>query len=496
MIDEVIEQTKIYLSSMPKSIRKKKGQFFTSKAVAEFMAGLFDISILNQEVDILDPGAGTGILTAAIVDRLNKDGRIKSIRLTCYETDETILAILRVNLEYLKENSRIKVVYRIITEDYLLSQSDDFESTLFSRKNPRKYDIVIGNPPYLRVLKDYAAAIAMPSVVYGAPNLYFLFAAMSLFNLKKNHEMVYIIPRSWTSGAYFKAFREFFLREGKLAHIHLFVSRDSVFDQEEVLQETMIIKVKKTRNPPNYVSLTSTRTSSDFDRKTEIHINYNDIVSGKDLYVYLPTNEREISIIRKVNKYTQTFPEEGIRMRTGIVVDFRQKKELRKEPDENTVPLFYSQHIKDGRVMHQPSGKEYEWITIDKPGLVQENKNYVFCKRFTAKEEKRRLQCGVYLSEDYNEYSKIGTQNKINYIDDVEGKLLTKEEVFGIYALLNSTIFDMYYRIMNGSTQVNSTEINSIPVPPRNIIKKIGEKLMEMDDLSTETCDALLKSVY
>ena len=55
----------------------------------------------------------------------------------------------------------------------------------------------------------------------------------------KMGEMVYIIPRSWTSGAYFKRFREYFLTEGKLEHIHLFVSRNKVFDKESVLQETI-----------------------------------------------------------------------------------------------------------------------------------------------------------------------------------------------------------------------------------------------------------------
>lgn len=56
----------------------------------------------------------------------------------------------------------------------------------------------------------------MPVVCYVSPNMYFLFAAMSLFNLDIQGEMVYIIPRSWTSGAYFKAFREYFLTEGTL----------------------------------------------------------------------------------------------------------------------------------------------------------------------------------------------------------------------------------------------------------------------------------------
>lgn len=93
--------------------------------------------------------------------------------------------------------------------------------------NPLKFDLVVGNPPYMKMAKDSSEARAMPDVCYGAPNLYFLFATMGLFNLIHNGELVYIIPRSWTSGAYFKRFRQKFLSEGAILHIHLFVSRDS-----------------------------------------------------------------------------------------------------------------------------------------------------------------------------------------------------------------------------------------------------------------------------
>lgn len=165
-------------------------------------------------------------------------------------------------------------------------------------------------------------------------------------------------------------------------------------------------------------------------------------------------------------------------MRTGIVVDFRQWDELRSEPGEHIVPLFYSQHIRSGRVYHNPSGKNSDWIVDKKPSLIQDNKNYVFCKRFTAKEEKRRLQCGIYLAEDFPKYSSIATQNKIYYIDSVSGELLSRETIYGIYVLLNSTLFDMYYRVLNGSTQVNSTEINSIPVPSIEYINILGKELI------------------
>ena len=54
----------------------------------------------------------------------------------------------------------------------------------------------------MKISKNAPEVIAMPEICYSTPNLYFLFAAMGLFNLKDNEEMVYIIPRSSTSGAY------------------------------------------------------------------------------------------------------------------------------------------------------------------------------------------------------------------------------------------------------------------------------------------------------
>ena len=126
----------------------------------------------------------------------------------------------------------------------------------------------------------------------------------------------------------------------------------------------------------------------------------------------------------------------------------------------------------------------------------QKNKNYLFCKRFTAKEERRRLQCGIYLAKDFPDYENIGTQNKINFVDHVDGHELSECEVYGIYVLLNSTWFDMYYRILNGSTQVNSTEINNMPVPPLSAIQDMGRQLINADSLTTETCDKIMEAAY
>lgn len=491
MIDGIIEQTNSYIDEMPKKERKKYGQFFTSKETAMYMAGLFVIEKDTDILTVLDAGAGSGILSCALVEVLQSKKVVKKISLTCYETDNNILEILRNNLEYVKNNTEIEFEYEIIAENYITSQYLDFNHMIGGKLEPKKYDIVIGNPPYMKIPKDAPEATAMPEVCYGAPNLYFLFATMGLFNLKPEGEMVYIIPRSWTSGAYFKRFREYFLTVSKLKHIHLFVSRNKVFDKEDVLQETIIIKVKKTQTQPEEVVVTSSQANNDFENLTELRAPYDVVVSGEDKYVYLVTDEDEIEVLEKLNKMGYTLPEIGLKMKTGLTVDFRNRDILRDESEEGAIPLFYSQHIQDG-IVKFPINKEHEYVVTDQKGLRQQNKNYLFVKRFTAKEEKRRLQCGVYLSKKYPQYDVISTQNKINFIDSLATEL-SECVVYGLYVLFNSTIYDSYYRILNGSTQVNSTEINAMPVPELDIIKEIGRKIIKTKDLSEANCDRILE---
>ncbi len=489
-IDYVVKSTTEYIEQMPKSLRKKYGQFFTSKETAVFMAELFTIP-KREVISVLDPGAGSGILSVALIERLQAVPSIRKIELVCYENDPNVLDLLRSNLEWVCSHAIKEVTFQIVTDNYILSQMDNYNLMLGAVLNPRKFDLVIGNPPYMKVPKDAPEAMAMPDVCYGAPNLYFLFASMSLFNLKDNGEMVYIIPRSWTSGAYFKRFRQKFLDDGALEHIHLFVSRDKVFEKESVLQETIIIKVKKTTVKPDSITITTTQSNADFSQKTVFDAPYSTVVNGEDRYVYLVTNSEEVETLSKMNNWADTLPSIGLKMKTGLTVDFRNREALRDGVEKEAVPLFYSQHIQDGKVVF-PVGKEHEYIVTEQNGLRQKNTNYLFVKRFTAKEERRRLQCGVYLARKHPEYTEISTQNKINFICGLRD--LSECVVYGLYVLFNSTLYDSYYRILNGSTQVNSTEINSMPVPPMSIIEEMGKELIRIRDMSEASCDNILRS--
>lgn len=491
LLDFVVRATDKYIEKMPKTQRKKYGQFFTSKETATFMAGLFNTPANKERLCILDAGAGSGILSVALIERLQSMPQLRYIRLVCYENDPKIAKILKANLEYVACQSTLRIDYEIREENYILSQVLDYNGLFGASSSLLKYDMVIGNPPYMKIAKDAPEARAMPDVCYGAPNLYFLFISMGMFNLVPNGELVYIIPRSWTSGAYFKKFRQKILNEGILEHIHLFLSRDKVFENENVLQETIIIKLRKTKNIPSKISITTTQSNRDFSNKTFFEAPYSTVVSGNNTYVYLVTNEQDVKTLEEIDKWSNTLPGIGLRMKTGLTVDFRNREVLRDTAENQAVPLFYPQHIQGGKVIF-PIGKDHEYILTNQAGFLQPNENYLFVKRFTAKEEHRRLQCGVYLADEYPNYTKISTQNKINFICGLQK--LSDCMVYGLYVLFNSTLYDSYYRILNGSTQVNSTEINSLPVPPLESIELMGKELIKSGNMTEEGCDQILRS--
>ena len=479
MLGQIIVNTDGFIASVPKDKRKKYGQFFTNETTAKFMASLFNFDLSKSYMDVLDAGAGTGILSAAVVQELTNRGYQGHIHITCYETDNLVLPLLEKNMSILMEQANVSCVIR--KENYITSQP--FAPDSLFRENENIYDYVIGNPPYLKISKDADEAKAMPGICHGAPNLYFLFWAMGIYNLKPGQELVYIIPRSWTSGAYFKKFREYLFDNCVITDIHLFESRDKVFDGESVLQETIIVKIRKTTTVPDSIRITTSSTS-DFSDSKRFNASY-DTVVAKNQFVYLVTNEEDAKVLHLINNFHKTLPEIGLKMQTGIIVDFRTREVLRDRLEEGAYPLLYSQHIRDGKVVW-PLGKEGEVIKTGRNGFLQENSDYLLVKRFTSKEEKRRLQCGIFLKQKYAQFEFISTQNKVNFI-----KCDSPCVTYGLYVLLNSTLYDSYYRIMNGSTQVNSTEINQMPIPERVVIEAMGRDLMHKE-LSVINCNKIL----
>ena len=168
MLGHIYEETTKYMKIAGKDVRKKKGQFFTPVNIAAYMGKW---TMAKEHLDILDAGAGSGILTAGIIEHLLTIDGCRSIKVTFVENDPIILPLLKKNADYIQnicENHNIIFRYTI--------WSDSF----FAINISQKYDIVISNPPYKKIAKNSEEASLMKDYVYGQPNLYGLFMAKGL----------------------------------------------------------------------------------------------------------------------------------------------------------------------------------------------------------------------------------------------------------------------------------------------------------------------------
>jgi adenine-specific DNA-methyltransferase len=123
-----------------------------------------------------------------------------------------------------------------------------------------------------------------------------------------------------------------------------------------------------------------------------------------------------------------------------------------------------------------------QWITVKRGAtkLLVPDATYVLLRRFSTKEEKRRLVATPLIRGTLG-HEVVGLENHLNYIRGVSREL-DEELAYGLAALLNSTFLDRYFRISNGNTQVSATELRAIPLPDEEYVRSIGvEAQSQMD---------------
>jgi len=480
--------------------RKKNGQYFTPPEIADLMAA--QINQRNDVIRILDAGAGTGVLGCALCEHLvNQKKKPSKIELVAYETDEELIELFEGAIKYLKryiEEKGISFGFQIKKEDFVLKYAHNLQRTpsFFGQPDSDiKYDICISNPPYFKLSGTDSRAIAASEVVYGQPNIYFLFMAIAASILKIGGELVFITPRSFASGNYFRLFREKFFKLVRPEFIHLFNSRKEAFKKDCVLQENIILKSRRENDwqldaESKSIVISSSSGIKDIELSRKKEIPLTDIIDlNTDNKVLKIPGEDWEEISAKFNLLKGSLEEYGLKISTGPVVAFRAKKFIFERQSENGkhIPLLWLRNVKAMKIawpLYKRGKPQYIEESPESLPLLIPSGNYVLLRRFSAKEEARRLIAAPFIGKVYP-YEMVGLENHINYIYR-PGGTLKEEEAWGLAVLYNSSFYDSYFRGLNGSTQVGATEVNSIPFPPLETIIEIGKKAMSSAKVKNE----------
>jgi len=463
------------------------GQFMTPASVARFMAGMFPPSVL-QTCRLLDAGAGMGALSCAFLDHWIAGGfKFKTVEVTAYEIDDALRGHLA---RHLSAYPNIKA--NVLAGDYIeLSTS---ASDLFSAGHPLVgYTHAILNPPYKKIPGNSLHRLALRRAGIETVNLYSAFVALAVSQAAVGGQIVAIIPRSFCNGPYYRPFRDFILERAAIRHIHLFASRSKAFKDDDVLQENVIIRLERggLQGP---VTITTSADDSFTDLAVHQHP-FDRIVFPRDpeRFIHVPTSP-EKSAIETLPAIRFTLADLGIQVSTGPVVDFRLKQHLRDMPEAGTVPLVYPGHLNStGTVWPMPGSKKPNAILRNQATEKWLYPNGFYCavRRFSSKEERRRVMASVVDPSSFSGHTALGFENHINLFHENRHGL-SEQMARGLATFLNTTAVDESFRRFNGHTQVNATDLKRMKYPSREALIELGLWAGQQDQLTQSMMDEQL----
>ena len=196
-----------YTKNTPLSYRKKLGQFFTPRKLADLMLNWV---IQDHPNSILDPAFGLGVF----YNSLKSLPLSNQIHYFGYEIDPKILDRLTIN----KENN-----LTIYLEDYLEAKQN-------------KYDAIICNPPYLRFqnFRNRHSVMAELEKTFnlklnGYSNMATVFLLKSLQEINTDGRMAYLMPFEFFNTGYGKIVKKELIKNGFLKQIIIFDNEKDIF---------------------------------------------------------------------------------------------------------------------------------------------------------------------------------------------------------------------------------------------------------------------------
>lgn len=461
----------------------------TPARVAEFMASLFTPP-KTPDCRLLDPGAGLGILSAAFLSRFVHGERcFEQVDITAYELDQRFHEELRNTLEAFRSLGGINS--RIEPDDFIESAIN-----LIQFDPNARFTHAILNPPYRKINSASRHRALLERVGIQTVNLYSAFVALSLELLAPGGQLVAIVPRSFCNGPYYRPFRNLILSRSAIRHIHLFSSRKETFKDDAVLQENVIILLERGRRQGR-VRISTSTDSTLRDYSAHDH--------AFDQIVYPQDQERFIHIPIFHDALRSTYSEAfctsledlGLQVSTGPVVDFRLREHLRFVATGGSVPLIYPGHFGNRfvewpkRPFKKPNGIERN-VATEK--WLYPNGYYTLVRRFSAKEERRRIVANVLDPSAVGNTPFIGFENHLN-VYHIGRAGLSKTLAMGLSVYLNSTVADTVFRRFNGHTQVNATDLRLMKYPDRKTLLSLGKWALSRSHLSQEAIDQRMDAI-
>lgn len=431
------------------SEKKRRGQHFTPYSMAAQLAVMATPCQQDNAV-IADPGAGTGILSSSLAGHLQGNEFTSDLSLYGFETDKRLHDDLSQAWSFFSNQVDSNTQFTI-DEDFTEHAEQLMTTGTIAGKEKPHY--ITSNPPYNKLSSTSPLGKLLREHDVPVSNLYAAFTVLAVQWLETDGHLLAVLPRSFCSGVYFKAFRRFLKANVSIEHITLYKSR-SCF--KNVLQENLLICARK-RPQQKRVRIT---VANDPNSRPE----YDLVLPADDIlnddHWALPRSIEDIKLFTQNRRRPTVFNDTPFELSTG-------KVELHRVQGDTPTKIIYSSDFD-----HQ---SRWTWAEQRKPRYVNTAAKqclplptaggYIVLKRISSNdgESPQRLM-PAWLSRETIGSDSIALENHVQYIHKA-GEALSDDEGKQLMAFLHSEEAQAVMRTINGTTQINKSDIGSLGLP-------------------------------
>ena len=393
-IEEYTKESIDYLKNTDIKKRKKLGQYFTPKSIRELLLSKLP---KKDNADILDPACGSGEFL------LSCKKYFKNPILYGFDIDKKLINIA----SKLVKNASIK--------------NFDFLNIDINKK---KYDYIIGNPPYFELKLNEEIKKKYFDIIKGRVNIFSLFIKTGLDLLKDGGYLAYVVPPSMNNGAYFSKLREYIIKNSSLEYLHIIDGADNFHLAN---QKVMLIILKKTN---------SKKSSKYILKKNRITIF---------------TEDKKF--LNKAYKNTVSLKDIGYTVKTGGIIWNEHKEKLTNDKNNSTL-LIWSSNIIDGKIIIPNTKNKPQYIKNIPKDLIIKSR-VVVVNRITGSSKDINIKAAIVNEKEFV------CENHVNviYMSKNANCNYSLEDIFK--ALQDKTNIKVM-RLISGNTQISKTELERL----------------------------------
>ncbi|EAI3905456.1 class I SAM-dependent DNA methyltransferase [Campylobacter lari] len=438
-----------------------------------------------------------------------------------------------------KEFKKLKKLYESIFD---LESANPFEwrfefsEVLDEGGNFQGFDLIIGNPPYIRQedIKELKPNLAKNYKVYkGTSDIYTYFYELGFNVLKQNGVLSFITSNKYTRAGYGEALREFLLKNTTLLE-YIDLNGIKVFDSATVDTSILSFEKAKTKDSSFKYLAPNTELLKENDFNIESILNFNKIAQNSLSKESFTFNDESTNALKaKIEKHGTPLKEwHGLNINYGIKTGYNEafiittekrdeilakcKDEAEKERTAKLIRKMlrgrdikrYSYEwaglwvINTHNGYKSKSGEKIEAINIDEyPSLKQHLKPYykTLEKRTDKGKTPYNLRNCAYLEEFEKEkivYSEIVRKpqfyldTKSNFYAEATSFILTGENLKYLIAFLNNDfvafMFKMFYaggNLGENGFRYKKAFLERLPIPKINSKnEKLANELISLVD--------------